>query len=97
MIVSFVTDQKATRFFELSLRFLVGLMIATTSGIPPVSGVQNEEVNPNEPTIYTGNSMHGVAIPNGPMTRFRRITALNSRARLAAGIVSGVTDLPQAA
>ena len=48
MIVSFGTDQKATRFFKLSLRFLVGLMIATTSGVPPISRskTQPKEVNP---------------------------------------------------
>ena len=48
MIVSFGTDQKATRFFELSLRFLFGRRIAKTSGVPPVSRskTQTEELTP---------------------------------------------------
>ena len=48
MIVSFGTDQKATRFFELSLRFLIGRRIAKTSGVPPVSRskTQTKELNP---------------------------------------------------
>ena len=65
MIVSFGTDQKATRFFKLSLRFLVSRRIAKTSGVPPVSRskTQTEELNPQLTNDLHRNSMRGIAIP----------------------------------
>jgi hypothetical protein len=71
MIVSFGTDQKATPFFELSLRFLVGRMIATTSGVPPVSRVQDPDPggNHNDQRSTQATQSTELQSKNGPMTK----------------------------